>query len=146
MPQISSPQGQIIDKTFYFPIRIYYEDTDAGGIVYYANYLKFAERARTEFLRTIGFGQQSRIVAADKAGFVVRRCEIDYISPAVLDDFLTVSCKVTEWGSASCSMHQEIYRDDKILATIDVKVVYISLTTKRPTRIPPELREKAERF
>lgn len=140
MSFISAPQGQFIDGVFYFPARVYYEDTDAGGIVYYANYLKFAERARTEFLRALDFNQQSGLEADDRAGFVVRHCEIDYRSPAVLDDLLCISCKITEMGGASCTIHQEITRDDTVLAVVDVKVVYITLKNKRPARIPEKLK------
>ena len=83
------------DKTFSFPIRIYYEDTDAGGIVYYANYLRYAERARTEYLRHLGINQQE-MLKSQGMGFVVRDCHISYKSPAKLDDALNITCKVTE--------------------------------------------------
>ena len=110
--------------------------------MYYANYLKFAERARTEYIRALGVRQQDALEDDDKFGFVVRRCDIDYQAPAVLDDELIVSCKVTEMGGASCTMHQEITRGDQVLAVVDVKAVYVSLKTKRPTRIPKELAAK----
>ena len=140
MPEVTAPQGQFVDDVFYFPARVYYEDTDAGGIVYYANYLKFAERARTEFLRALNFNQQPGLENDDRAGFVVRHCEIDYRTPAVLDDLLNISCKITEMGGASCAIHQEIMRVDDVLAVVDVKVVYITLKNKRPSRIPSELK------
>ncbi len=140
MPQIIPPQGKFVDDVFYFPARVYYEDTDAGGVVYYANYLRFAERARTEFLRALNFSQHEGLEADDRSAFVVRHCEIDYRSPAVLDDLLTVSCKITEMGGASCTIHQEIMRDDKAIVVLDVKVVYVSLKNKRPVRIPQILK------
>lgn len=145
MSQVMPPQGKFVDNVFYFPARVYYEDTDAGGIVYYANYLKFAERARTEFLRALNFNQQQGLEADEHAGFVVRHCEIDYRSPAVLDDLLSISCQITELGGASCTIHQEIMRADEILVVLDVKVVYITLKNKRPTRIPSELRSRFQK-
>ena len=140
MPQITAPQGKLIDNVFYFPARVYYEDTDAGGVVYYANYLRFAERARTEFIRSLGFEQQEGL-QADRTAFVVRHCEVDYRAPAVLDDLLCISCQITEMGGASCTMHQEIMRDEKTLVAIDIKVVYVNLNTKRPIRMPEKLKQ-----
>lgn len=80
---IAPAGGEFKDNDFLFPVRVYYEDTDAGGIVYYANYLKFAERARSEFIRALGVRQQDELEADDKAGFVVRHCEMDFQAPAV---------------------------------------------------------------
>ena len=135
------------DGTFYWPVRIYYEDTDAGGIVYYANYLKFAERARTEYLRALGLEQNSDLAAEEKIGFAVRHCEIDYQKPAVLDDLLKVSCKISELGGASCTMHQEIRRaDGTLLVSLDVKVVCMNLAKLRPIRLPASLVQKVEKY
>lgn len=100
------------DKTFSFPIRIYYEDTDAGGIVYYANYLRYAERARTEYLRHLGINQQE-MLKSQEMGFVVRDCHISYKSPAKLDDALNITCKVTELKGVSLKMEQKLYRGGK---------------------------------
>jgi acyl-CoA thioester hydrolase len=126
------------DKTFSFPIRVYYEDTDAGGIVYYANYLKFAERARTEFLRHLGFSQENMLKNIG-AGFVVRECRISYKSPAKLDDALNITCKVTELKGVSLKMEQKLYRGDTVLSEIEVTLVFLSLETMRPTKIPAEI-------
>jgi acyl-CoA thioester hydrolase len=126
------------DNIFSFPIRIYYEDTDAGGIVYYANYLKFAERARTEYLRYIGINQET-MLKEKGIGFVVRECHINYKSPAKLDDILNITCKVTELKSVSLKMEQKLYRGDAILAEIEITVVFLSLATMRPTKIPNEI-------
>lgn len=134
--------GQIIDGIFALPIRVYYEDTDAGGIVYYANYLRFAERARTEYIRALGFVQQKGLEADEKVGFAVRHCEIDYKAPAVLDDALIVTCELTELKGASAAMHQKIYRGDEVLVTLDVKIVCLNLAKKRPVRMPAELAAK----
>lgn len=142
MTELTAPAGVWKNGKFYFPARVYYEDTDAGGIVYYANYLRFAERARTEYLRAIGFDQQPGLEADQRAGFVVRHCEIDYKAPAVLDDLLAVSCEVVEFGGASAVIRQEVMRGDQLLVSLEVKVVYVLLKNKRPARIPAELAEK----
>ena len=134
--------GVLVDKEFLFPVRVYYEDTDAGGIVYYANYLKFAERCRTEFIRTLGAKQQEDLQSSEKTAWVVRHCEADYRSPAVLDDALVVSCRITNLGGVTVNMHQEIRRGDDILVAIDIKAAHISLVTKKPVRIAKELMEK----
>ena len=126
------------DKTFSFPIRIYYEDTDAGGIVYYANYLKYAERARTEFLRHLGINQQE-MLKNQECGFVVRNCNISYKSPARLDDALNITCKVTELKGASLKMEQKLYREDTVICEIEITLVFLSLATMRPSKIPTEI-------
>lgn len=126
------------DKTFSFPIRIYYEDTDAGGIVYYANYLKYAERARTEFLRHFGINQQE-MLKNQECGFVVRNCNINYKSPARLDDALNITCKVTELKGASLKMEQKLYREDTVICEIEITLVFLSLATMRPSKIPTEI-------
>ena len=141
---VAPADGELQDDVFLFPVRVYYEDTDAGGIVYYANYLKFAERARTEYIRALGVRQQDGLENEDKCGFVVRHCDIDYLEPAVLDDELIVSCRVDAVGGASIDMHQDIMRWDQIFVSIDVKVVYLSMNKKRPIRIPKELRMKIQ--
>ncbi|MBQ8464545.1 MAG: tol-pal system-associated acyl-CoA thioesterase [Alphaproteobacteria bacterium] len=132
---ISAVQGKFFDKVFALPIRVYYEDTDAGGIVYYANYLKFAERARTEYIRALGC-TQSEALEEDKCGFTVRHVEIDYKKPAKLDDELIVTCVLGEIKGATAIMHQEVLRGDDLLAVIDVKVAYVNLARLRPVRIP----------
>ncbi|MCM1322584.1 MAG: tol-pal system-associated acyl-CoA thioesterase [Acetobacter sp.] len=126
------------DKTFSFPVRIYYEDTDAGGIVYYANYLKYAERARTEFLRHFGINQDD-MLKNKGIGFVVRDCHISYKSPAKLDDALNITCKVTDIKGVSLKMEQKLYRNDIVLSEIEITLVFLSLPTMRPTKIPTEI-------
>lgn len=126
------------DNTFSFPIRVYYEDTDAGGIVYYANYLKFAERARTEFLRHLGIDQID-MLKNQGIGFVVRDCHISYKSPAKLDDALNITCKIAELKSVSIKMEQKLYRGETILAEIEITIVFLSLATMRPTKIPESI-------
>ena len=143
---VDMPQGKIIDSKFVFPVRIYYEDTDAGGVVYYANYLRFAERARTEFLRHIGFGNQQEILEKDRFAFMVRHVEADYKAPAVLDDLLHVSCETIEQTGATVTLLQQIKRGEDVLVEIKVKAVYVSLEKKRPMRMPQELIEKMKKI
>ncbi len=143
---VSPAEGEFRDNVFLYPIRVYYEDTDAGGIVYYANYLKFAERARTEFIRTLGCRQQDALECDDKTGFVVRTCDIEYLLPAVLDDELMVSSRVCELTGASITMHQDIMRGDQTLVSINIKLIHMSLATKKPTRIPKDLALKIEQY
>ncbi len=139
---VAPAKGELVDKEFLFPVRVYYEDTDAGGIVYYANYLRFAERCRTEFIRSLGAKQQDDLQSPEKTAWVVRRCEADYMAPAVLDDELIVSCRVTNLGGVTATMHQEIRRGQDVLVAINIKVAHISLATKKPVRIPRLLMEK----
>jgi acyl-CoA thioester hydrolase len=139
---VAPATGELVDKEFLFPVRVYYEDTDAGGIVYYANYLKFAERCRTEFIRTLGAKQQEKLQSPEKTAWVVRHCEADYMAPAVLDDELIVSCRITNLGGVTVTMHQEIRRGQDVLVAIDIKAAHISLVTKKPVRIEKSLMEK----
>ena len=132
-------KGQLFDdKTFSFPVRVYYEDTDAGGIVYYANYLKYAERARTEFLRHTG-KNQDEMLKQQGLGFVVRNCHIDYKTPAKLDDALNVTCKISELKGASLKMEQKIYRQDTIICELEISLVFLNISTMRPTKIPADI-------
>lgn len=137
--KVRAPEGVIADGKFYFPARVYYEDTDAGGVVYYANYLKFAERARTEFVRALGVNQRDALEAEDKCGFMVRSINVDYKAPAVLDDLLTITCEAVEVKGARAEMKQEIRRGETLLVEISVKLAYVSLLRKHPVRIPPEM-------
>ncbi len=137
--------GTAVDNIFAYPIRVYYEDTDAGGIVYYANYLKFAERARTEFLRMLTIHQQQDL-EQKQTGFIVRSCHIEYLKSAVLDDALVVTCQVIEVGAASAVVAQEIRRGDDLLATLEIKVIYMDVASHRPIRIPAEMVEKFHKY
>ncbi len=132
-------QGRLEGDTFIFPMRVYYEDTDAGEIVYYANYLKFAERARTEFLRSFGISQ-SVLLEQDRLAFAVRKAEADYRKPARLDDLLEVHTRLVKLGGASLEMEQVIKRAQETLVCVKVKVACIHLEG-RPVPIPQELRK-----
>ncbi len=108
----------------FFSVRVYYEDTDTAGIVYYANYLKFAERARTEALRLSGINQ-SDLLSEQKIGFVVRRCVVDFFKPAKLDDLLTIETKLHDISRVSMNMRQSIKRDKEILVELEVKLAVV---------------------
>ncbi|MDR2015773.1 MAG: tol-pal system-associated acyl-CoA thioesterase [Azoarcus sp.] len=125
--------------TFSLPVRIYYEDTDAGGVVYYANYLRFCERARSEWLRALGFGQQ-QLLAAGGPLFVVRSVRADYLAPARLDDSLTVVSTIHNLKNVSVLFLQRIFREDRLLFTAEVKIVSVSLASGRPVPWPDAVR------
>ncbi|TXH75369.1 tol-pal system-associated acyl-CoA thioesterase [Thiobacillus sp.] len=120
---------------FVWPVRVYWEDTDAGGVVYYANYLKFMERARSEWLRAFGFEQDA---LRDEPGivFVVRRVEIDYLSPARFNEQLEVSVALHEAGRASLSVRQELMRGSDRLAEAVVTLACVDAIRFKPVKIP----------
>ena len=124
-----------MSSLFTWPVRVYYEDTDAGGIVYYANYLKFFERARTEWLRAAGIGQQV-LIDDHGAGFVVRSVQIDYHAAARLDDDITLTLNIAKLGRASVIFSQQALRGEQLLASAHVKVGCVDLATLRPRAIP----------
>jgi len=119
---------------FTWEVRVYYEDTDAGGIVYYANYLKFFERARTEWLRAIGVGQQV-LLAEHDAMFVVKSVSADYHAPAKLDDVLNLTLTIEKLGRASIIFRQEAWCGTTLLNTALVKVGCVS-SALRPRGLP----------
>ena len=121
-----------------FPLRVYYEDTDAAGMVYHANYLKFAERGRSEMLRSLGFPHR-KLGAENGVGFAVRRCSVDYLAPARLEDALTVDTVLTAIGGATLTVNQQIRRDGELLADLDILVACIG-RDGRPRRLPSALR------
>lgn len=123
---------------FVWPVRVYWEDTDAGGVVYYANYLKFMERARSEWLRSEGFEQD---VLRDEAGvvFVVRRVEIDYLAPARFNDALDVTVGLHEAGRASLVVRQELLRGPDRLARAEVTLACVDAARFKPVKMPEPL-------
>ena len=122
--------------THRFPIRVYYEDTDLGQIVYYANYLKFIERGRSEWLRAAGVDQQ-RLLEDSHLAFVVRRVEADYLSPARFDDQLEVVTTLEQASGPRVTVLQAVERDGKVLFQARVTVICVDLRTMRPHRLPP---------
>ena len=128
------------DDAFYFPIRVFYEDTDAGGVVYHSNYLNFSERARTEWLRQLGIGRE-RLQNEFGLMFVVRRATIDWRRPARLDDLLLVETRLSGMGKVRMSLTQKITRDDTLIATVEIEVVAVSMEGFTPTLLPDALRK-----
>lgn len=128
------------NRTSISTYRVYYEDTDAGGIVYYANYLKFAERARTEMLRERNINQ-SDLIKSDQLAFVVRHVEMDLLKPAKLDDLLEIHTEITRISGATLYMAQHIKHAGNTLVIVKVTLVTVHLTTMRPLRIPEFLKE-----
>jgi acyl-CoA thioester hydrolase len=123
---------------FTWPVRIYWEDTDAGGIVFYANYLKFFERARTEWLRSLGIAQGS---LREEAGgiFIVSETSVRYLAPAKLDDELIVTAELESVGKASLIIRQQARRADTLLAEGTIRIGWVDDQTLRPGRIPPAI-------
>jgi acyl-CoA thioester hydrolase len=119
-------------------LRVYWEDTDAGGVVFYANYLKFFERARTEWLRALGVGQQA-LRGESGTIFVVAETSVKYRRPARLDDLLDVSVDVREAGRASMLVAQAAWRGDQLLAEGEIRIGCVDAGTFRPTRIPTQV-------
>jgi acyl-CoA thioester hydrolase len=125
-----------------FPLRVYYEDTDAGGIVYYVNYLKFAERARTEMLRLLGH-EQFDLLAREGIGFTVRSCTVDYRAPARLDDALEVRTTLIDIGGASMRLRQRILRAGDLLCDLRFRLA-VMRRDGRPARVPKAIRDALE--
>jgi len=130
-------------KSFSWPVRVYYEDTDSGGVVYYANYLRFMERARTEWLRSIGVEQDQ---LRDEQGviFAVRRVEVDYLKPARFNDNLEVTAKIVAQGRASLTFEQSVLRHDDgrpiELCQGSVKIACLDAVAFRPCPIPDDIK------
>ena len=130
---------------FHWPVRVYYEDTDAQGVVYYANYFRFLERARTEWLRSLGVDMVA-LMTEERRIFVVAEVQVKFLAPARLNDQLIVSARLTNLTRVSFDIEQNIYRD-----TIDgeqliggtVKAAYLDADTMRPKRLPPSLFRKS---
>lgn len=136
-------RGWFEGSEFLLPLRVYYEDTDALGIVYYTNYLKFAERARTEMIRSLGF-EHRRSLAETGAAFAVRSCAVDYLQPAHLDDEIVVRTRIDAVGGASLDMTQRVVLPREGDGDADLVAVTIRLAcldqSHRPTRMPADLR------
>ena len=123
--------------------RVYWEDTDAGGVVFYANYLKFFERARTEWLRALGFSQQ-QMLTRDGVMFVVADTALRYLRAARLDDLLQVTVVVPEAGRASLRLQQQAWRDGELLAEGTIRIGCVTSAGFRPCRIPAAILEKIQ--
>jgi len=121
-----------------YPVRVYYEDTDAAGIVYYVNYLKFAERARTEMLRLMGREQQ-RMMENEGVAFAVKSARVEYFRPARLDDALQVRTGLVEVAGASLKVRQRIFRGEELLVDMQIRLAVMD-RNGRPARLPPDIR------
>lgn len=121
-------------RVFSTPIRVYIEDTDAGGIVYYVNYLKYMERARTEFMRAHGFDK--RYIFNSDLLFVVHSLAVDYRASAVLDDELQATAEILQCGRAALQFRQQVWRDAQLLCDAEVKIACVNTHNRKPQRIP----------
>jgi acyl-CoA thioester hydrolase len=133
--------GNYSVNSFSFPVRVYYEDTDAGGVVYHANYLMFFERARTELLRHLGFSQ-SELKTKVNVMFVVRSLQIKYLQPARFDELLEVVTSVSQQGRSAMLFEQTLQRGDTTLTRASVEVVCVSTETFKPVAIPATILTK----
>ncbi len=130
-------------STFTWPIRVYYESTDAGGVVYHSEYLKFFERARTEWLRSLGF-EQTTLRSEDGVLFVVRSMQIKYVQPAKFNELLEVRSHLVELGRSRFVFEQTLLREDTILNQATVEVVCVADATFKPTALPAKIRHQFE--
>ncbi len=126
---------------FSFPVRVYYEDTDTAGVVYYANYLRYLERGRTEWLRALGV-EQLRLAREAALVFAVRSLNIEYLKPARLDDQLAVLTELTLLGRAQIALKQRIERNGETLVEANVRIACLDTRKMRPAALPEEIRRK----
>lgn len=140
MPAMSSVTPSA-SGPFVFPVRVYYEDTDTAGIVYYANYLRYLERARTEWLRALGVEQLNLARSAGRV-FAVRSLNIDYLKPAHLDDSLAVLTELTSCGRARIELRQWIERGDELLVEASVRIACLDADRMKPAALPADIRRK----
>ena len=129
--------------TFEFPQRVYFEDTDAGGVVYHAQYIKFLERARTEWLRYLGF-TNSELERKYKMLFIVSEIAVEFVKPARLDDAINISVGIENLGRVRLRFHQEIRRGEDILVKARVSVATVTVDSFKPVEIPMDVRKKME--
>lgn len=120
---------------FEWPIRVYYEDTDSGGVVYHSNYLNFMERARTEWLRSLGF-EQDELITNYQCIFAVHSMQLKFRQPAKFNDLLLVQSRITDLSGASFEFEQKIFRDDELLSEAVVKIACLNSNRFRPMAIP----------
>ncbi|MCH7889643.1 MAG: tol-pal system-associated acyl-CoA thioesterase [Proteobacteria bacterium] len=139
---MANSSGRIDGNVHRYRVRVYYEDTDATGVVYYANYLKFTERARADMLRLAGITQRE-LLATDGLAFTVRRCEVDYLAPARLDDELEVHTRVLKVGPATINAEQVVKREGADLVRSLVRLACVN-REGQPRRLPPAVRAALE--
>ncbi len=129
------------NKVFSLPVRVYFQDTDAGGVVYHANYLNFMERARTEWLRTYGHSNAGLMKEFGMV-FVMRSVKLDYLKPALLDDLLEVTAQIKDIGRSRLTLLQTVRRGDELLTEAEVHLVCVSLESFKPVSVPEILRKQ----
>lgn len=131
-------------KIFSLPVRVYFQDTDAGGVVYHASYVNFMERARTEWLRTHGYSNAG-LMKEFGVVFVVRTIRLDYLKPALLDDLLDVTAQVKDMGRSRLNLVQSVRRGDEVLTEAEVHLVCVTVGTFKPVSMPEVLSERLKR-
>jgi len=139
MPRPETRTLPAVAAVFSLPVRVYYQDTDAGGVVFHATYLDFFERARTEWLRHLGFDIR-RLAEADGILFIVRELRVAYARPAQLDDLLTVTVAVQHLGRAQFTLAQQVLRGEELLANASINLACITVGSLKPARVPEALR------
>ncbi len=138
-----SKKGEASARTFSWPMRVYYQHTDAGGMVFHANYLSFMECARTELLQSLGF-DLGELARRDHVLFVVHSAQIAYHKPALLNDSLTVTARVARVGQARLVFEQAVSREEEVLASAELTLACVSAKSYRPVAVPGAIREKLE--
>lgn len=128
-------------KVFSLPVRVYFQDTDAGGVVYHASYVNFMERSRTEWLRTFGYSNAGMMKELGVV-FVVRSLKLDYLRPALLDDLVAVTSQIKDIGRSRLNIHQTVMRGDEVLVEGEVHLVCVSVETFKPVSVPDVLRKQ----
>ncbi len=126
---------------FALPVRVYFQDTDAGGVVYHASYVNFMERARTEWLRSFGYSNAGLMKELGVV-FVVRSLKMEYLRPALLDDMLTVTAQIKELGRSRIAVHQTVVRGEDKLVEAEIHLVCVTLENFKPVSVPEVLREQ----
>ncbi|HZW86938.1 MAG TPA: tol-pal system-associated acyl-CoA thioesterase [Gallionella sp.] len=129
------------EKIFSLPVRVYFQDTDAGGVVYHASYVNFMERARTEWLREHGHSNAGLMKEFGMV-FVVRSIRLDYLKPALLDDLLMVTAQIRDIGRSRLSLLQSVWRENELLTEAEVHLVCVSVTDFKPVSVPDVLRNQ----
>ena len=129
-------------RVFTLPIRVYFQDTDAGGVVYHASYVNFMERARTEWLRERYGYSNAGLMKEFGVVFVVRSLKLDYLKPALLDDLLAVSAQIKEIGRSRVTLNQTVMRGDEVLVEAEIHLVCVTVDSFKPVSVPEVLREQ----
>jgi acyl-CoA thioester hydrolase len=139
MPRPETRTLPVVPAAFSVPVRVYYQDTDAGGVVFHATYLDFFERVRTEWLRHLGF-EIRRMAQSDGILFIVREARLAYARPAQLDDLLTVTVAVQHLGRAQFTLAQQVLRGEELLVNASVNLACVTVGSFKPARVPENLR------